>query len=145
MWCPQPLSPARHCVTPWTVAHRAPLPTRLSRQGCYGGLPRPAPEDLPDPGIEPESLMSPAQGGGFFTTSTTMGSEETDIHSCLCLHKMTLWGVSPDPGARTPHSHCRGLSSIPCQETRTHMPQLRVPMEKVPQTQPNKYLEEKNK
>ena len=28
-------------------------------------------EDLPDPGIEPESLISPALSGGFFTTSTT--------------------------------------------------------------------------
>ena len=57
---------------------------------------------------------------------------------------MTLWDVSPDPGAKTLYSHCRGLSAIPCQETRTHMPQLRVPMEKVPRAQPNKYLE-KNK
>ena len=28
-------------------------------------------EDLPNPGIEPAFLMSPAFGGGFFTTSTT--------------------------------------------------------------------------
>ena len=27
--------------------------------------------DLPHPGIEPESLMSPALAGGFFTTSAT--------------------------------------------------------------------------
>ena len=27
--------------------------------------------DLPDPGIEPVSLMSLALAGGFFTTSTT--------------------------------------------------------------------------
>jgi len=67
--------------------------------------------------------------------------EEIDIHSCLCIHKVTFWAVSPDPGAKTLHSHCRGLSSIPCQESRTHMPQLRVPMEKVLQAQPNKYLE----
>ena len=31
----------------------------------------PPPEDLPDPGMEPMSLMSPALAGGFFTTSTT--------------------------------------------------------------------------
>ena len=30
--------------------------------------------DLPDPGIKPEALMSPALAGGFFTTSTTRGS-----------------------------------------------------------------------
>ena len=27
--------------------------------------------ELPDPGIEPTSLMSPVLAGGFFTTSTT--------------------------------------------------------------------------
>ena len=31
----------------------------------------PSPGDLPDPGIEPASLMSPALAGGFFTTSAT--------------------------------------------------------------------------
>ena len=31
----------------------------------------PAPEDLPDPGIEPEALGSPELAGRFFTTSTT--------------------------------------------------------------------------
>ena len=31
----------------------------------------PTPGDLPDPGIELTSLMSPALADGFFTTSTT--------------------------------------------------------------------------
>ena len=31
-------------------------------------LPCPPPGDLPDPGIEPASLTSPALAGGFFTT-----------------------------------------------------------------------------
>jgi len=35
----------------------------------YGsGLPFPSPGDLPDPGIEPVSLVSPALAGRFFTT-----------------------------------------------------------------------------
>ena len=38
------------------------------------GLPCPPPGDLPDPGIEPPSLMSPAFVGRFFTTSTTICS-----------------------------------------------------------------------
>ena len=33
------------------------------------GLPLPSPGDLPDPGIKPVSLMSPALAVGFFTTS----------------------------------------------------------------------------
>ena len=32
---------------------------------------RPPPWDLPDPGIEPTSLTSPALTGDFFTTSAT--------------------------------------------------------------------------
>ena len=35
------------------------------------GLPCPPPGDLPNPGIEPMSFMSPALEGGFFTPSAT--------------------------------------------------------------------------
>ena len=37
----------------------------------WSGLPCPSPGDLPDPGIEPVSLVSPALAGGFFTTSAS--------------------------------------------------------------------------
>ena len=37
----------------------------------WSGLPFLPPRDLPNLGIEPESLVSPALAGGFFTTSTT--------------------------------------------------------------------------
>ena len=43
----------------------------LSKQEYWSGLPWPPPGDLPDPGIEPTSLMSPALAGRFFTTSAT--------------------------------------------------------------------------
>ena len=43
----------------------------FSRQEYSRGLPCPPPGDLPDPEIEPGSLMSPALAGGFFTTSAT--------------------------------------------------------------------------
>ena len=59
------------CVTPWTVAHQASLSVGFSRQEHWSGVPCPPPEDLPDPGIEPLSLTSPALAGRFFTTSTT--------------------------------------------------------------------------
>ena len=39
----------------------------FSRQEYCSGLPFPAPGDLPDPGIEPVILASPALAGGFFT------------------------------------------------------------------------------
>ena len=37
----------------------------FSRREYWSGVPFPAPEDIPDPGIEP---TSPASAGGFFTT-----------------------------------------------------------------------------
>ena len=56
-------------ATPWTVAHQAALSVGFSRQEFWSGLPCPLPGDLPDPGIDPASLTSPALVGGFFTTS----------------------------------------------------------------------------
>ena len=43
-------------ATPWTVAHQAPPSMEFSRQEYWSELPFPSPGDLPDPGIEPESL-----------------------------------------------------------------------------------------
>ena len=57
--------------TLWTVAHQAPLSMGFSRQKYWSGLPCPPPGDLPDSGIKPICLMSPALAGRFFTTSTT--------------------------------------------------------------------------
>ena len=56
-------------ASPWTVAHQAPLSMGFSRQEYWSGLPFPPPGDLPNPGIEPLSVISPALAGGFFTTS----------------------------------------------------------------------------
>ena len=69
--CAKLLSRVQLFVTPWTVALQAPLSMGFSRQEYWNGLPCPPPEDLPDPGIEPESLASPALAGGFLTTSAT--------------------------------------------------------------------------
>ena len=44
-------------------------PWGFSRQKYWSGLPCPLPGDLPDPRIEPASLMSPALAGWFFITS----------------------------------------------------------------------------
>ena len=58
-------------VTPWTVAHQAPLSMVFSRQEYRSGLTCPSPGHLPDPGIEPTSLTTPTLAGGFFATSIT--------------------------------------------------------------------------
>ena len=51
-------------MTPWTVAHQAPLSIGFPRQEYWSGLPFPPSEDLSNPGIEPTSALV----GGFFTT-----------------------------------------------------------------------------
>ena len=48
---------------------QASLSMEFSRQEYWSGLPFPTPGDLPDPGVEPESLVSPTLAGGFFTTA----------------------------------------------------------------------------
>ena len=55
---------------------QAPLSMGLSRQEYWSGLRCPPPGDLPDPGIEPMSLMSPALSGKFFTISSTWEAQE---------------------------------------------------------------------
>ena len=52
---------------PWTVTYQAPLSMGFPRQEYRRGLPFPSPGDLPNPGIEPVSPVSPALVGGFFT------------------------------------------------------------------------------
>ena len=56
-------------ATPRTIACQAPLSRGFSRQEYQSGYSFPSPEDLPHPGIEPESLISPALG--VVTTSAT--------------------------------------------------------------------------
>ena len=59
------------CPTLCDPMDQAPLSMEFSRQEYWSELPHPSPWDLPDPGIEPLSLASPALAAGFFTTSTT--------------------------------------------------------------------------
>ena len=54
-----------------TVACLAPLSKGFFRQIYWSGLLYPPPGDLPDPGIEPMSLMPLALADKFFATSVT--------------------------------------------------------------------------
>ena len=64
-------------VTLRTIAHQAPLSRGFFRQEYWSGLPCPPPGDLPDPGIEPESLMSSEFADRVFTTNTTWKAQTT--------------------------------------------------------------------
>ena len=55
-------------VTPWTVAHQAPLSMGLFRQEYWSELPFPSPADLPNPVVETAPPVYPALAGCFFTT-----------------------------------------------------------------------------
>ena len=68
------LKSLQSCPTLWDsmdCSVQAPLSMGFSTQEYWSGLPCPPPGDLPDPGIKPTSLMSPALAGRFFTTSAT--------------------------------------------------------------------------
>ena len=76
MCCVQSLSHVQLFVTPWTIAHQAPLPVEYSRQEYWREEPFPLPKDLPNPETEPTSPLSPTMTGGFFTLSQ-LGSPKT--------------------------------------------------------------------
>ena len=53
-------------ATPRTGGYQVPLSMEFSSQEYWSGLPFSTPGDLPDPGIELLSLVSPELAGGFF-------------------------------------------------------------------------------
>ena len=61
----------------WTVALQAPLSMGFPRHEYWSGLP--FSRDLPNPGIEPISLMSPALAGRFSSTSTTWEALQSQL------------------------------------------------------------------
>ena len=72
----------------------------FSRQEYRSGLPCPSPGNLPDPGIEPTYLISPALAGGFFTTVLSGQLAEivpSPSHQlpalCLISAGVCVWGV----------------------------------------------------
>ena len=64
---------AQQCLTLFDPidckACQAPLSMGFSRQGYWRRLPIPPAVNLPDPGIKPTSLLSPALAGEFSTTA----------------------------------------------------------------------------
>ena len=65
------LSRVRLFASPWTLAHQVALPMGFSRQEYWSGLSSLPPGDLPDPGIELVSLMSPGFAGVSLTSIAT--------------------------------------------------------------------------
>ena len=106
----------------WTAALQAPLSTGFPRQEYWCGFPCPPPDDLPDLGIKPGSLTSPALAGRFSTTSAACID-----HMQICTisykgleHPWILVCRRMGGGGWHSGTSCRGywwmtvLSSIPC-------------------------------
>ena len=79
------LSHVQLFVTPWTIAHQAPLPLEFSRQEYWSGLPIPTPGGLSNSGIEPES---PALQADPLPTEpqSYLLSYHLDYYSIFCFH-----------------------------------------------------------
>ena len=87
--CAQMLSCVHLLETLWTVAHQAPLSMGFSWQIYWSGLLIPPPGDLPDPKMEPTSLVSPTLAGGFSTTSITWKANHSIIKEYFEFRKVT--------------------------------------------------------
>ena len=96
---------AQSCSLVWlSTTYQAPLSLEFSRQEYWRGLPFPSPGDLPDPGIEPESSVSTALAGRFFTTEspgkpTWMLVSPSDsyvkaLRKWDCARKWGIWKVN---------------------------------------------------
>ena len=92
------------CLTlcdPVDHTHQAPLSMGFPRQEYGSGLPSPPLRDLPDPGIEPTSRVSPALGGGLFAPGApgkplTVGADLGCIFQCSPLSGMASACAAPE-------------------------------------------------
>ena len=92
----QSLSRVWHFMTPWTVAHQAPLSMGFPGQDYWSGLPFPSPGDLPNPRIKPVSLhwqnyslpLSPLGSRRYWLADVCVCM----LHICMLLQPCpTLW------------------------------------------------------
>ena len=90
--CPTLCDPM-DCSPPGSSVHG------FSRQEYWSGLPFPPPGGFLNSGIEPESLMSPALAGRFFTISTTSFNYYNPKTHCyghphfISVQMKNCWGI----------------------------------------------------
>ena len=100
-------------ATLWTPACQAPLSMKFSGQEYWSRLPFPPPVDLPDPGIKPLSLVSPALTVGFFITSTAWEAHEIAyLFSSAVVLALAPTLASSHPRT-SPFLHLIGLARLP--------------------------------
>ena len=106
-WKCQSLSRVWLFVTLWTVAHRVALSMGSSRHEYWSWLPCPPSGDLPNPGLEPEYLKSPALADRFFTTEPPRKSMHWNYmklksHIC-CVSPLVFLPEDAGDLGRSPH------------------------------------------
>ena len=81
-------------VTPWTVAHQAPLSTGFFRQEYWSGLPFPTSGNFLDPGVEPVSSVLAGRVSPlshleaphpYLAWSQMLKSVVITLRMCLCI------------------------------------------------------------
>ena len=74
-------------AAPWTIARQDALSMEFYRKDYWSGLPFPTPGNIPNPGVEPMSLVSPALAGEFLTPEPP-GKPHVDrsLVKCNSLH-----------------------------------------------------------
>ena len=84
-------------MTPWTVAHQAPLSMEFSRLEYWSEWPFPSPGDLPNPGIKPgspalqaDSLLSEPPGKLWPTGNRHAGDRVCCFQNCIMPFLFTL-------------------------------------------------------
>ena len=81
--CTQSLSHVLLFVIPRAVIHQVPLSIGFSRQEYWSGLLFPLPGDLPYPGIELVSIVSPALVGRFFWNNNWFQIGKGECQGCI--------------------------------------------------------------
>ena len=125
---PHQLQPTK-LLCPWDS------PGKNTRVGCHSLLPG----DLPNPGIEPNSLVSPSLAGGFFSTRCfQIGEMMKEAAPVLAVQvsKMTRDSASGQSSAG-PHRVCESLKLSPLLLRGSHLVNPTHPLSHLPCTQPH--------
>ena len=80
-------------MTPWTVAHQDPLSMGFFKQEYWTRLPSPSPGDLPDPEIEPVSLVSQADS---LPAEPSRKQRHEDHRDCMSVNEERAPGLGQD-------------------------------------------------
>ena len=107
---------------PMSCSLQAPLSMGVSRQEYWSGLPCPPWGDLPQPGVEPMSLVPTSLVSGLFTTSATWEAHKRD---CVCVQSCFSHVRSVQPYGPWGSSLVKrelSLPLLPCEDTGRWLP-----------------------